>query len=95
MMVFKELILASKEQETARTEQTDEAAGDSQHTEVRNVLIPEPVDLTDYICKMDQHPIAHGGFADIWRATWNKQSGTCTVRTYLHSLPSLRRVIHF
>ncbi|KIM78461.1 hypothetical protein PILCRDRAFT_90617 [Piloderma croceum F 1598] len=72
-----ELTLALKEQETARVE--DETACDPQHTEVENELIPGPVDLTANICRMDQHPIAHGGFADIWRATWITPSGTCIV----------------
>ena len=86
-MVSKQFTPALKEQETARTE--DETASDPQHTEVENEHIPEPVDLTADICRIDQHPIAHGGFADIWRATWNTQSGTCLVRSFPSTITTL------
>ena len=32
-------------------------------------------DLTDAIIKESPYPIAHGGYSDVWRATWNRGGG--------------------
>lgn len=31
-------------------------------------------DLTENLVKEGQYPIAHGGYSDVWRATWNKEN---------------------
>ncbi|KAH7919501.1 kinase-like protein [Leucogyrophana mollusca] len=38
-----------------------------------------PVDLTGQITTEDKYPTAHGGFSDIWRGTWNKDSTSIDV----------------
>jgi hypothetical protein len=32
-------------------------------------------DLTDAVIKEGPYPIAHGGYSDVWRATWNRGGG--------------------
>ncbi|KAH9480786.1 Tyrosine-protein kinase isoform SRK4 [Psilocybe cubensis] len=36
-------------------------------------------DLTQHIVKEGYYPIAHGGFSDVWKATWTKKDGTMQV----------------
>ena len=32
-------------------------------------------DLTDAVTKEGPYPIAHGGYSDVWRGTWNRRGG--------------------
>ena len=55
----------------------------------------ELLDLTGYLERESEFPSAGGGFADIWRATWRRDSATCKVgavpRMFLHRLMTLSR----
>lgn len=42
-------------------------------------------DLTEALVKEGMYPIAHGGYSDVWRATWNKENGTLKVNISLLS----------
>ncbi|KAI6008736.1 kinase-like domain-containing protein [Pisolithus orientalis] len=37
------------------------------------------VDLTDEVTKVGQHPVFHGGFADVWKGVWTNSAGESRV----------------
>lgn len=45
------------------------------------------VDLTGKIAREGKYPCAHGGFADVWKGTWHRESGDNKV-----ILPSIQGV---
>lgn len=36
-------------------------------------------DLTEQVVKEGHYPIAHGGYSDVWRATWKKEDSSAQV----------------
>lgn len=50
--------------------------------------LEEPADLTPYVLKFSEHPVAHGAYGDIWKAVWESPSGKRMVRIY--HIPSYR-----
>lgn len=52
-------------------------------------------DLTDAVIKEGPYPIAHGGYSDVWRGTWNRRGGVDDLKvdgilnSHRHSLISL------
>jgi hypothetical protein len=72
----------------------DDTANDSQDAKVQNKTNAQPIDLTGDISKIDDHPVAIGGFADIWKATWNKQSGKRMVCNYSRPLLPMHLMVH-
>lgn len=53
---------------------------DANNNTVLSDAIPQVNDLTGSVHRLGEHAIACGGFADVWKAIWSKQSGTTMVR---------------
>jgi hypothetical protein len=46
-------------------------------------------DLTDAVIKEGPYPIAHGGYSDVWRGTWNRGGGVDDLKVDCITYPFL------
>ena len=56
-------------------------------TSIENQLDKCVLDLTGQIVRTDDYPAAHGGFADVWKCTWEVGAERLMVSEQIELLP--------
>jgi len=54
--------------------------------------LDQPPDLTDAVIKEGQYPVAHGGYSDVWRATWKRGGDIDDLKVHFRYLLSISLV---